>query len=86
MPTDLLHPLAARVRNPRATHHLGLAHIQRRDPLDHLGLIGLDLHRPRFRTPPTERERLTIHLVADVAGLVSGALAPDRSSAVGAAA
>jgi hypothetical protein len=57
VPTDLVHPLAARARNPRATHHLGLARVQRRDPLDHLGLIGLDRHRPRLRTPPTEPGR-----------------------------
>src|SRR3954449_8595927 len=57
MVRDLLHPLAARARDPRATHHLRLAHIQSRHPLDHLGLIGFDLHRPRLRTPPTEPGR-----------------------------
>jgi hypothetical protein len=54
---DLLHPLPARARHPRATDHLGLAHIQSRDPLDDLGLVGLGLHRPRLRTPQTEPGR-----------------------------
>jgi ATP-dependent Lon protease len=57
---------------------------------DRAGLTTVFLparNQPDLDDVPAEvRERLTIHLVADVAGLVSGALAPDRSSAVGAAA
>ena len=57
---------------------------------DRAGLTTVFLparNEPDLDDVPAEvRERLTIRLVADVAGLVSGALAPDRSSAVGAAA
>ncbi|MCW2704327.1 MAG: Lon protease [Blastococcus sp.] len=57
---------------------------------DRAGLTTVFLparNQPDLDDVPAEvRERLTIHLVADVAGLVSGALAPDRSSAVGVAA
>src|SRR3954451_15884248 len=31
-----------------AADHLGLAHIQRRDPFDELRLVGVDLHDPRL--------------------------------------
>jgi hypothetical protein len=44
---DLLHPLCSRAGYPHATDHLGLADIQRRDPLDDLGLISLDPHPSR---------------------------------------
>ena len=47
---DLLHALPARAGHPRAAHHLRLADIERRDPLDDLGFARFDLHRPRLRT------------------------------------
>jgi hypothetical protein len=51
---DLLHPPPTRARHPGAADHLGLAHIQRGDPLDDLGLVGVDPHRPRLPSPVVE--------------------------------
>jgi hypothetical protein len=46
---DPLHPPPPRAGHPHAADHLGLTDIQRRDPLDDLGLVRLDLHPHRLR-------------------------------------
>jgi hypothetical protein len=45
---NLLHPLTVRSGHPHAADHLGLADIQRGDPLDDLALVDLDPHDPRL--------------------------------------
>src|SRR3954453_17339662 len=46
---------SARAGHPGPAHHLGLGHIQRGDPLDYLGLVGVDPHRPRLPSPVVGR-------------------------------